>query len=347
MAMESMLEARQRLGVDRVLEPINALPQAALRLDPSGPVRPYEVELAVERLSIDSTSYRNLRLRGNDDPDAIAALVLEIVAARGKMHNPETDSGGVLLGTVTAVGDHYLDPPDIGKRVVPMCSLTVGALRLEKVTAVDPTSVLVDVSGTAYYRAPCAALPEDIPEATAIGLLEVSTAAAQLRDLLPPTGTVYVLGAGHGGKLALAAARQELDTGQLVAIDVDSAAVEQTVALGLCDVAVTADLADPIETLKAVQAAGLPPADLTVVVVNATRCESTAILLTAEGGTVLFFSIATNFAAAALAGDGIGSEVRLLIGSSYAHGRGAYALEVYRRSPALQEALASPAGVHP
>ena len=32
-------------------------------------------------------------------------LIAEIVAARGKMHNPETDSGGILLGTVSAVGD--------------------------------------------------------------------------------------------------------------------------------------------------------------------------------------------------------------------------------------------------
>ena len=34
----------------------------------------------------------------------MAARILEIVVARGKMHNPETDSGGILLGTVADVG---------------------------------------------------------------------------------------------------------------------------------------------------------------------------------------------------------------------------------------------------
>ena len=64
--------------------------------------------------------------------------------------------------------------------------------------------------------------------------------------------------------------------------------------LGLCDIGVTADLRDPLAALEAVRAAGAAPADLTVVVVNATRCEPTAILLTADGGTVLFFSMATE-----------------------------------------------------
>jgi L-erythro-3,5-diaminohexanoate dehydrogenase len=54
---------------------------------------------------------------------------------------------------------------------------------------------------------------------------------------------------------------------------------------------------------------------------------------------VLFFSMATGFSAAALAADGIGSEVRMLIGSGYSPDRGAYALELVRGSRALRESL--------
>ncbi len=49
-------------------------------------------------------------------------------------------------------------------------------------------------------------------------------------------------------------------------------------------------------------------ADLTVVVVNATDCEAAAILLTADHGTVLFFSMATSFTKAALGADGLASD---------------------------------------
>ena len=79
-----------------------------------------------------------------------------------------------------------------------------------------------------------------------------------------------------------------------------------------------------------------------MVVVNATGCESTALLLTAEGGTVLFFSMATSFSAAALAADGIGADVRMIVGSGYSPDRGDYALELVRRSPELRQAIGAP-----
>ena len=41
----------------------------------------------------------------------MGARILEIVSARGKMHNPETDSGGILTGTVAAVGEGVATAP--------------------------------------------------------------------------------------------------------------------------------------------------------------------------------------------------------------------------------------------
>ena len=49
--------------------------------------------------------------------------------------------------------------------------------------------------------------------------------------------------------------------------------------------------------------------------------------------------MATSFSAAALAADGIGSSARMLVGSGYTADRGAYALDLVRRSAALREAL--------
>ena len=331
----------ERLGADRVLEPRGGLPQPARRLDPSGPVRPFELEVAVERLCLDSTSFRNLRERSGDDPAAMADRIAEIVAFHGKMHNPETDSGGVLMGTVSAVGDGFTSPPAVGERIVTLGSLTLTPLRLEAVTEIEPGSAQVGVEGTAYVfdRAAWAPVPDDLPLATVIDVYDVCSAASHTRELAPRDGTVCVLGAGHGGKLALAAARDAMDGGTVVAVDVSAEAIERVSTLGLCDIGVTADLRDPLGAVEALRAAEVPPAELTVVVVNASGCEPTAILLTADEGTVLFFSMATSFSSAALAADGIGSSARMLVGSGYASDRGAYALELVRRSEPLRDAL--------
>jgi L-erythro-3,5-diaminohexanoate dehydrogenase len=344
MKLEAAVDIGQQLGAGRVVEPPGALPQPAERLDASGPVRSHEIEVAVERLYLDSTSHRNIRERAGGDPSVMAARIAEIVASRGKMHNPETQSGGVLMGTVTAVGDRHSSAPAIGDRIVTLGSLTLTPLRLEEVIRVDSASPQVDVAGTAYVfeRAAWAPLPEDLPAAQAIELYDVCAAASHTRELAPAGGTVCVLGAGHAGKLALAAARDAMEDGTLVAIDVDAATVERATELGLCDLGVTTDLRDPLAALEAVRATGAAPADLTVVVVNATGCEPTAILLTADGGTVLFFSMATSFSGAALAADGIGTSARMLVGSGYSPDRGAYALELVRCSAPLRRALGLP-----
>jgi L-erythro-3,5-diaminohexanoate dehydrogenase len=347
MKAETTVEIAQQLGADRAIDPPGSMPQPAARLDPSGPCRRFEFEIEVERLCLDSTSHRQIRDATGGDPEAMKARILEIVAARGKMHNPETDSGGVLLGAVSAVGEGVSSPPEAGTRVVTLGSLTLTPLRLEVVKGLDPDSSQIEVAGTAYVfdRAPWAPLPDDLPLAAALDVFDVCAAASHVRELAPGARTVYVLGAGHAGKLALAAARDASPEATLVVVDVDGAAVKRTTDLGLADIGVATDLRDPIGALESVRAEGAPAADLAVVVVNATGCEPGAILLTEDEGTVLFFSMATSFSAVALTSDGLSSSATMVVGTGYAPDRGAYALDLVRRSAALREALGASNGV--
>jgi|SRR5579884_77031 len=338
--MTSLIEA---LGTRRVLEPPGALPQAALRLDATLPVQPYEVELAVEMLAVDSTSFRQLVESTDRDPARIAAAIRAIVDERGKMHNPVTGSGGILSGTVAAVGAEYPNPPSVGSRVISLASLTLTPLRLSSVGAIDPGSAHVPVSGAAYlpWTAPLAPYPEDIPLDAALAALDVCNAASQTRSLIDErTSTVLVLGGGHGGLLALAAGRDRLGPrSRLVLIDADERICDRARRLGLCDLALSLDLRDAVGALHELERAGVARADLTVVVVNASDCEAAALLLTRDAGTVLFFSMATSFTKAALGSEGMASTARMLIGSGYIADRGAYALELLRRDERLQRAL--------
>lgn len=334
---------RERLGVDRVIAPAGSLPQPAGRLDAGAPMRPGEIEIAVDRLCLDSTSHRQIRESCGADPAAMGERVLEIVRERGKMHNPVTDSGGVAVGDVRAVGELREDPPAVGERVVTLASLTLVPLRLERILELDPDSPQIEVEGTAYLAASSvwAPMPGDVPERQAVELIDVYAAASHTRDLCPARdGTVCVLGAGHAGRLALAAAREAMDGGTLAVLDVDSAAVERARELGLCDVGLVCDLRDPVATAEALRAAGVGPADLTLLVTNAGGCEASAILATdPTGGNLMLFSMATSFQTCALTADGMGSNVRMFVGNGYAPDRGAYALDLARRSPALRAAL--------
>ena len=65
-------------------------------------------------------------------------------------------------------------------------------------------------------------------------------------------------------------------------------------------------------------------------------CEHGAVLATAEGGTVIFFSMATSFTAAALGAEGLAADVTMLIGNGYTRGHAAYALDLLRTDPAIR-----------
>ncbi len=104
------------VGLHRVVEPRGVLPQAATRLDTDPVIGPDEVRIAVERLNLDAASFRQLREEAGGDGDAVRARVLEIIRTRGKMHNPVTGSGGMLIGVVDAVGPESPLGLEVGQR---------------------------------------------------------------------------------------------------------------------------------------------------------------------------------------------------------------------------------------
>jgi L-erythro-3,5-diaminohexanoate dehydrogenase len=101
-------------------------------------------------------------------------------------------------------------------------------------------------------------------------------------------------------------------------------------AAGLADAVVLADARDPVALRDAVTRAG-GPADVTVVCVDVPGCEGGAILATADRGTVVFFSMATSFTAAALGAEGVAADVTMLVGNGYVPGHADYAMDLLRR----------------
>ena len=67
-----------------------------------------------------------------------------------------------------------------------------------------------------------------------------------------------------------------------------------------------------------------------MVCVDVPGCEHGAILATADGGTVVFFSMATSFAAAALGAEGLAADVTMLVGNGYVPGHAELALRLLR-----------------
>ena len=331
-------------GLHRVLEarpgvPGAVLPQQAWRLDARPDPWPDEVIVDVQRLNLDAASYRQLRSAHGEDPDALRRAVLEIVATRGKMQNPVTGSGGMLLGTVQAVGPQSPLGLRVGQRVATLVSLTLTPLRItDGLAGWDGAGEQVPCAGTAvlFGRSVAAVLPPDLTDELALAVLDVCGAPALTDRVVRRSGrpgpAVCVLGGGgKSGSLSLAAARRA-GAGRLVALVPDEREAALVRESGLAGEVVVADARDPLAVAGAVGA----PVDVTVVCVDVPGCEHGAILATAPGGEVVFFSMATSFAAAALGAEGLAADVQMLIGNGFVPGHAEFALDLVRRDAGVR-----------
>jgi L-erythro-3,5-diaminohexanoate dehydrogenase len=327
-------------GLRRVVSPKGALPQRADVLDPSLPLGEDELAIDVQALNVDAASFRQLEGAAGGDPARIAGAVLEIVRARGKLHNPVTGSGGMLLGAVRAIGPAHpaagaLRP---GDRIATLVSLTLTPLRLDAIHAVHPAIDRIDCAGEAFLFATglLARLPADLPEPLVLAALDVCGAPALAARLARPGARVLVLGAGKSGLLVGAAARERVGPGgAVVAADRSASALEAARRAGAFDATLALDATDAVGALAAVRAAG-GPFDLVVNCASVPGTEMASILAVKDGGTVLFFSMATSFTAAALGAEGVGKDATLLVGNGYVPGHADFTLDLLRRAPALR-----------
>ncbi|OMQ15439.1 L-erythro-3,5-diaminohexanoate dehydrogenase, partial [Modestobacter sp. VKM Ac-2676] len=188
------------MGVHRVVDPPGVLPQAATRLDPDPRVGPDEVRIAVSRLNLDAASFRQLTEAHGGDGAAVRAAVLGVVERRGKMHNPVTGSGGMLVGVVEEVGPRSPLGLLPGDPVATLVSLTLTPLRItDGLSRWDGRSEQVPATGTAilFARSIAAVLPHDLPEQVALAVLDVCGAPAATERVVHRAGhrpSVAVLG---------------------------------------------------------------------------------------------------------------------------------------------------------
>jgi L-erythro-3,5-diaminohexanoate dehydrogenase len=327
-------------GMHRVLHPPGVLPQAAERLDTRPDLWDDEVRVRVQRLNLDAASYRQLR-EEHGDGDAVRSAVLAIVGGRGKMQNPVTGSGGMLIGTVDEVGPRSTLGLHPGDTVATLVSLSLTPLVIDDGLADwDGRSEQVPCSGYAilFGRSIAARLPDDLPTALSLAVMDVCGAPALTARVVAgyQRPTVCVIGAaGKSGSLACAGAR-EAGAGRVIGVVPVRPEADALRAADLADEVVVADARDPVAVSRAVAAAG-GPADVTVVCVDVPGCEGGAILATAEGGTVVFFSMATSFSAAALGAEGLAADVRMVVGNGYVPGHAAYALDLLRSHDGVRD----------
>ncbi len=344
------VDLRRHLGLHRVLEPANALPQQAKRINSELPAEAEEILIDVSSLNVDSASFHQFFHANGTDPVKTGEAILAVIRERGKLQNPITGSGGMLIGTVREVGSKVTNP-DLkllkpGDRIATLVSLTLTPLKITKLKKVHPEIERVEVEGTAilFNSGIAAKLPSDISDGLALAALDVCGAPAQTAQLVKPGMKVAVVGGGgKSGLFCLFEAKKRAGTdGKVVAFEYSDAACERLRKLSFVDEVIQGNAQNAVEASEKIRTAfGGEGADLVINVANVAGTEMACILSTRNKGTVYFFSMATSFSAAALGAEGVGADVQLMIGNGYTAGHAALTLQLLRESTELRTILQS------
>ncbi len=333
-----------KFGTHRVIEPDNVLPQAASKIDNEMEIYSNEILVDVIALNIDSASFTQIEEECNHDVEKIKARILEIVAEKGKMQNPVTGSGGMLIGVVEKIGDDIKDKIDLkeGEKIASLVSLSLTPLKIEEIIDIKPDIDRVEVKAKAilFESAIYAVLPNDMSETLALAALDVAGAPAQARKLPKEGDYVLVLGAaGKSGMLCCYEAMKKVGPqGKVVGAVLNEKEKETLEKTGFCHEVIIANAQMPTLVLeKAMAVSNGREYDISINVVNVQNTEMSAILPVRDNGTVYFFSMATSFTKAALGAEGVGKDVNMIIGNGYTKDHAKITIECVRESETIRK----------
>ncbi len=332
-----------KYGTHRVIEPKGSLPQPALKISNDMNIFSNEILIDVQALNVDSASFTQIEEEAGHDTKKIAAKILEIVGERGKMQNPVTGSGGMLIGTIEKIGEDLDGKIDlkVGDKIATLVSLSLTPLRIDEIVDIKPDIDRVEIKGKAvlFESGIYAKLPNDMSETLALAALDVAGAPAQTAKLVKPGDSVLILGAaGKSGMMCCYEAKKRVGpTGRVVGLVRNEAGKAKLLEMGIVDEAIIASAQLPVEVLETSLAANNSNEyDISINCVNVENTEMSSILPVKDGGTVYFFSMATSFTKAALGAEGVGKDVNMIIGNGYTKGHAEITLSILRESEIIR-----------
>jgi len=330
-----------KYGTHRVIEPTGTLPQPAYKVDSTMSIYDNELLIDVKTLNIDSASFTQIKKACKGDVEQMEEMILSIVEERGKMQNPVTGSGGMLIGTVKEIGPNFPDKSlKIGDRIATLVSLSLTPLKIERITNINFDNDQVDVNAQAilFESGIYAVLPDDIPEKLALAVLDVAGAPAQTERLVKWGDTVCIIGGGGKSGVLCSYQKNAGPTGKVIVVEYSKENAQRIRDLHLATHVIVADATNVMDVYnKVMEITGDKGCDVTINNVNVPSTEMTSILITKDNGVVYFFSMATSFSKAALGAEGVGKDINLIVGNGYAKGHAELSLNIIRESETIRE----------
>ena len=336
------------LGIGRALEPVNSTLQPAWRVDNSLPLRAGEILIDVQIININLSSFNEICDATEFDTTLFSKRIMDIVAQRGKLHNPITGTGGMFYGRVLQMDPQYANRyhVSVGDEIISLTSLSVTPMQLDEILSVDFQTAQLSVKGKCilFSNSPIIKVPKDIPIKLAISSLDEAGAPTKAYQLVHPNDRVLILGAsGKIGALVSFAVHKKMgDTGTIVGLVLNDAHRDLISRGTFFQDILVMDATDTGQVCRSSwQDRYADSFDVVINCINRPSTELIALIACKKKGTIFFATLGSDYKLAALSAESMGKELELIPYTGYMEHHAEFTLELLREYPALCEMFSS------
>jgi len=337
-------------GIDRSLTPRRTFTPLAWELDNSSQLKSGEVRIALGKVHVEGTSFRQICQEAGNDEEQIKEKIKDIVIRRGKLHNPVTDTGGLFCGVIEEIDSDYPNTKGLkpGDEVVCNSSLAGIPMYIDKITSIDKVYPQFDAEGYAISLPgmPIVKRPKDIP----IGLLMFT---------LNESGTIYKVSKEAKDKKRFAVLANNVIMATIYGYTIRKAAGEDAEIFCLLDRNTPVAMKGPgIERLKAEvftdlfyvnmmrpaeclkQFDGKQQVDMVVNCADVPGAETISVVAAKSGGTLIFANFISNYNIALYVTEATSKDLQIKCADGYLEQYDEFDFEIVRElAPYIEGSL--------
>jgi len=339
-------------GISRVLEPKHVLTTSAWKVDNNREILPNEIRVSLKRLHIDPTSFKQVCLDANNDETQIKEKIIDITIRRGKLHNPVTDTGGLLYGVVEEIGAEYPNPKGfkVGDEVICNASLATMPLYISRITKIDRVYTQIEAEGhaIAFDNLPIVRKPEGVPIELLLFIFNESGTLYRVSKTITNQRKFLVVGNNIIMNILFGYVIRKVagESAEIVClfdkktdIVVRGKTVDNLLAKLFNEIHYV-DILKPIECLDRLNAYSL--FDLSINCADIPGAETINVLATKSGGTVFFAHLINNYNIALYITESIARQLDIKCADGYLEEYDEFDIEIVKElAPYLKDAVSA------
>ncbi len=336
--MGSYFDKTNKFGVERSVEPQNVLPTSAWKIDNGRELKENEVKIKIGRIHIESTSFRQICMEAHDEDELIKQKIIDIVIQRGKLHNPVTDTGGVVCGLIDELGTSYKNKEEFekGEQVICNASLASIPMHITKIGKIDRVFNQIEVEGyvIAHDNIPIIRKPEGLPVNLTLYVFNESGTIYRMSKILEGKENVLIVGTNLLMNLIFGYTIRKIlgEKVQVVnLIDNKNKTVMRGESISklleeIFDISKQVNILKPIETIEDLE--GESKFDLVINCSEVPGAESLCVLAADYGGTVMFANLINNYNSALYITESLGKQIEIITAEGYMEEYDSFDIEI-------------------